>query len=148
MTASRPSPTRACYATALRKASRRITALYDEALAPVGLRSTQHAILVELAAAGPSTINELARSLVLDRSGLGHTLRPLQRDGLIRLDRSSADRRSVEVSLTRAGHQRLGEAAELWRSAQDRVEAAFGVSDIGELRGQLIELAENEYLNA
>ena len=37
-----------CYGTALRKASRRVTALYDETLAPTGLRSTQFAILAEI----------------------------------------------------------------------------------------------------
>jgi DNA-binding MarR family transcriptional regulator len=146
MAGSRRSVTSECYATSLRKASRRLTALYDEALAPAGLRSTQHAILAELAEAGPLTINEVARLLVMDRSGLGHSLRPLQRDGLVSLDRSSADRRSVEISLTEEGHRRLREASALWRSAQDRVVAALGPSVADALRGQLIEIAENERL--
>ena len=37
-----------CSATAMRKATRRMTQLYDDALAPAGLRSTQYAILEEL----------------------------------------------------------------------------------------------------
>ena len=37
-----------CNATAMRKASRRLTQLYDDALEPCGLRSTQFAILAEL----------------------------------------------------------------------------------------------------
>ena len=37
-----------CCATATRKASRRLTQLYDDVLEPCGLRSTQAAILVEL----------------------------------------------------------------------------------------------------
>ena len=48
MTAQRVPVTRNCYATALRKASRRVSGLYDEILAPTGLRSTQFAILGEL----------------------------------------------------------------------------------------------------
>ena len=80
-----------CYGTALRKASRRVTALYDETLAPSGLRSTQFAILAEIVDRdeGPPTLNQLADDLVLDRSGLGHSLRPLEREGLIRLEKSS-----------------------------------------------------------
>ena len=74
-------------ATAMRKATRRMTQLYDDALALAGLRSTQYAILDELRrqADAPPTMRELAETLVLDRSALGHNLRPLERDGLIAL---------------------------------------------------------------
>ena len=41
-----------CFATAARKASRRLTQFYDDALEPSGLRSTQYAILTELARSG------------------------------------------------------------------------------------------------
>ena len=146
MEQSRPSATRECYATALRKASRRLTALYDDVLAPAGLRSTQYAILRELAAGGSLTINELARALVLDRSGLGHSLRPLQRNGLITLDKSGTDRRSVLVTLTEQGKQQYEQASALWRSAQDQVDAVLGTAVAGQLREQLNEIAEDEGL--
>lgn len=146
MVQSQVSSARECYATALRKASRRLTALYDEALAAAGLRSTQYAILGELTEGGPITINELARALVLDRSGLGHSLRPLQRDGLVRLDKDGTDRRSVNVTLTAQGRRRFERAQVLWRSAQDQVVAALGSSVADELRDQLNSIAENERL--
>ena len=138
--------TRECYATALRKASRRLTALYDELLAPAGLRSTQFAILGELVAGDPVTINELARVLVLDRSGLGHSLRPLQRDGLIRLDQGTSDRRSVRVTVTDEGRRRFDQAYVLWRSAQDKVVEVLGAAVAGELRTQVNEIARDERL--
>lgn len=142
MTESRTSATRDCYATALRKASRRLSGMYDDALAPAGLRSTQYAILRELAVGGPLTINELAALLVLDRSGLGHSLRPLQRDGLIELEKSSMDRRSVEVTLTEQGNRRYEQASVLWQTAQDEVVAELGTSMAGQLRQQLNVIAE------
>lgn len=142
----RLSATRNCYATAVRKASRRLTALYDDVLASAGLRSTQYAILQELAAGDSLTINELAHVLVLDRSGLGHSLRPLQRDGLITLDRSGTDRRSVVVTLTEQGRQQFDQATALWRSAQDRVDAALGTAVADELREQLNGIAEDDRL--
>ena len=91
-TDSRVSP---CNATALRKASRRVTQLYDAALEPTGLRSTQFAILVELAnwSTDPPTLAELADALAIDRSSLGHNLRPLEREGLIVLREGAEDRR-------------------------------------------------------
>jgi DNA-binding MarR family transcriptional regulator len=138
--------TRQCYATALRKASRHLTSMYDEALAPSGLRSTQYAILGELTGDEPVTINELARVLVMDRSGLGHSLRPLQRDGLIRLDKGPTDRRSVHVVLTEEGRRRFDQAAVLWRSAQDRVVEVLGALEADQLRARLNEIAEDERL--
>jgi DNA-binding MarR family transcriptional regulator len=142
MTGSRTSATRDCYATALRKASRRLSGMYDDALAPAGLRSTQYAILRELAVDGPLTINELAALLVLDRSGLGHSLRPLQRDGLVELVKSSVDRRSVEVTLTEQGNRRYERASALWQTAQDEVVAELGTSMASQLRQQLNVIAE------
>ena len=140
-----PNETRECYATAMRKASRRLTALYDEVMAPAGLRSTQFAILRELVH-GPATINELARSLVLDRSGAGHSLRPLERDGLIRMDKSAADKRSVRVTLTDEGRRRYEQATALWHAAQDQVAEVLGAAVADELRAQLTSIAQDERL--
>jgi hypothetical protein len=56
-----------CNATTLRMASRRLTQLYDAALEPCGLRSTQLAILSELAhwSVDPPTLAELADALAI-----------------------------------------------------------------------------------
>src|ERR1700723_3416880 len=109
-----------CHATVARKATRRLTQLYDDAIAPCGLRSTQVAILAELdlRAGDPPTIRELAEALVMDRSGLGHTLRPLERDGLIAFEQSTQDRRRQYVALTRAGKAKFRAASRLWEAAQ------------------------------
>jgi DNA-binding MarR family transcriptional regulator len=140
--------TRECYATAMRKASRRLTQLYDDALAPTGLRSTQYAILGELtdSAAEPPTLNQLADALVLDRSGLGHSLRPLERDGLIRLQKGSRDRRSTEVVLTDEGRRRFDAASPLWRNAQRTFAAAVGEGQADDLRAVLLGIAHDERL--
>jgi DNA-binding MarR family transcriptional regulator len=145
---ARPSASTECYGTALRKASRRVTALYDEALAPTGLRSTQFAILAEIfdRDEGPPTLNQLAEDLVLDRSGLGHSLRPLEREGLIRLEKSSCDRRSTLVALTEQGRKRYAQALTLWQKAQDRYAAALGETRANELRRRLIEIGHDDQL--
>src|SRR5579871_6541159 len=61
-----------CSCTALRKASRRVSQLYDEALAPCGLRTTQRAILNHIRRAGTPSIGALAEALVMDRGALTH----------------------------------------------------------------------------
>ena len=137
-----------CYGTALRKASRRVTALYDETLAPSGLRSTQFAILAEIVDRdeGPPTLNQLADDLVLDRSGLGHSLRPLEREGLIRLEKSSSDRRSTLVTLTDQGRERYAYAFTLWQKAQDRYASVVGEAQANELRQRLLEIGHGDQL--
>ena len=139
---------RECHATALRKASRRVTALYDEILAPSGLRSTQFAILAELVdrGQGPPTLTQLADLLVLDRSGLGHSLRPLEREGLIRLERSSRDRRSTLVVITDRGRERYAHAHTLWQKAQDRYASVVGEAQANQLRQHLLEIGHDDQL--
>jgi DNA-binding MarR family transcriptional regulator len=137
-----------CNATALRKAQRRLTQLYDTALEQTGLRSTQLTILVELAArdARPPTMAELAAALVMDRSALGHNLRPLERDGLVVLQEGDADRRLRHVVLTSKGRHKSQQALRCWRAAQERFEQVFGRSQAAELRTTLLRIAHDERL--
>ena len=109
------APELPCSATAMRKATRRLTQLYDDALEQCGLRSTQFTILAELGNSFPSppTVAELAHRLVIDRSALGHNLQPLLRDGLVVLRESDADRRRRHVALTAQGRARLKIATKL-----------------------------------
>jgi DNA-binding MarR family transcriptional regulator len=138
----------ACFGTAMRKATRRLTQLYDEVLQPCGLRSTQIAILGELARSTkePPTMAELARAMVMDRSALGHNLRPLERDGLIALQESEDDRRRRHVALTPVGKAKIRDALTLWQTAQDRFVKVFGESEAESLRATLLRIAYDERL--
>ena len=138
-----------CNATALRKASRRLTQLYDSALEPSGLRSTQFAILIELSnwSATPPTLAELAAALVMERSALGHTLRPLEREGLIGLQEGE-DRRQRYVVMTIKGKAKCKEGIRLWEAAQHRFEEVFGRAESAALRTTLLSIAYHERLTA
>src|SRR5215467_366963 len=94
-----------CITAAMRAASRRLTMLYDELMAPSGLRVTQFHILSELKrrASAPPTVSELAEILTMERSALGQTLRTLERDGFVALGRDEHDGRRRPVTLTAAG---------------------------------------------
>src|SRR2546422_7417219 len=93
-----------CNCLALRQAARHVSQFYDQYLASTGLRTTQFSILAKLKGLGPMTINTLARELVMDRTTLGRTMLPLERDGLIAikdgiLDRNEAvDRKSTRLN--------------------------------------------------
>src|SRR4029077_5282890 len=126
-----------CNCTALRKASRRISQLYDTALAPSGLKITQRAILAQIGRSEPTTVGNLAEALVMDPGALAHTLKPLERDGLVVVDVDPRDRRNRLVRLTPAGRSRLAEADILWENAQRSFEVAFGRVKSEALRGAM-----------
>ena len=139
----------ACTCGSLRKASRRISQFYDSALAPVGIKSTQFSILAEVergSVDGPLTMCELATAMVMDRSTLGHNLRPLQRDELLSLRLAAADRRKRHVALTRKGKATLRRARRLWRTAEERFEKIFGKRHAADLRAVLLSIAANDDL--
>jgi len=134
-----------CNCGALRQAARRVTRLYDEALAPVGLSVNQFSILARLNRVGPSTIQELAQLLVMDRSTLGHLLRPLEKRGFVKLEVSEEDRRSRTVALTLAGKTAAAQARPLWAAAQHRFEKTFSKEAALEIRAVLKEIATAKY---
>ena len=144
-----PSPADlVCNAAAVRKAARRVTQLYDDALRPTGLRLTQFSLLaaVDRREEAPPTLAELARAMVIDRSALGHNLRPLARDGLVALREGLKDRRERRIVLTGPGKAKLGEARALWRLAQDRFHEVFGPEEARALRAVLNGIAHDERL--
>jgi DNA-binding MarR family transcriptional regulator len=134
-----------CNASAAKKAARRLSLMYDKALAPVGLKSSQYGILSELHSRGARlpTVRELAEELVMDRSTLGQNLRPLVRDELITLLTDPNDRRIRLIALTKAGIAKLNEGAKYWRIAQDRFEATFGKQEAADLRSVLFAIAHS-----
>lgn len=126
-----------CNCLALRQASRHVTQRYDEALAASGLRVTQYSILVLLKRTGPASVQQLADELVMDRSTLGHNLRPLERERLVALQVDPKDRRARRLVLTPLGDAKLAEARPLWKAAQTRFERAYGKVASDELRALL-----------
>ena len=133
-----------CNCLALRQAARHATQFYDRYLAPTELRTTQFSILAKLKRMGPMTINALASELVMDRTTLGRTMLPLERDGLITVKDATSDRRSKELHLTKAGAGRLRAARKLWSEAQTRFEVVFGAERAFKLRNELRAVASSE----
>lgn len=137
-----------CNCLAIRQAARHVTQFYDQLFAPVGLRATQYAILSRLGRDGRMTINALAAALVMDRTTLGRNILPLQRDGLIEVVASPADRRRRELRLTELGSARQRQAAERWAVAQQRFDAVFGGERAAALRGLLREVVASDFAQA
>jgi len=62
-------------------------------------------VLVTLQLNGSATVGELVDATSIDQSTLSHILRRLGTSGLITKKRDAKDQRSVQVSLTAAGHR-------------------------------------------
>ena len=79
-TAHLPDPS-FCNNAVLRRAMRQMGQLYDDVLAPCGLRGPQYGLMVQSRFMQGPTMREMAQALVMDLSALGHSLKPLVRDG-------------------------------------------------------------------
>jgi DNA-binding MarR family transcriptional regulator len=137
-----------CNNAALRRAARRLGQLFDDVLAPSGLRITQHGLLAQIEVMGSPTMGELAEIMVMDASALSHTLRPLTRAGLVSLVVDDRDRRKRRIVLTEAGKAKLEQSTKLWSEAQARFERVFGVEKAASLRDVLAGLASPGFAEA
>ena len=132
-----PSP--ACTCGRLRRATRALTQLYDDAMAPAGLRVTQFSLLRTLARDGPLTISELASRQLLDRTALSRNLDPLLDMGLVDVIRGR-DARTKEVAISRKGSAALRAAEPYWMRAQKEVAKRVGADRLAVLIATLHDL--------
>lgn len=149
-----PFETLACTNTAVRRAARRLGNLYDEALASLGLKATQVALLSEIermftAANGQSpALQDLASNMALQVSALTHALRPLVRDGLIALHGDESDKRVKRAVLTSTGRERLRQAIVRWATVNNRVDDVLGKEAAAQLRALTDFVGSDEFLTA
>lgn len=122
--------------------------LYDDVLAPSGLRATQHTLLYTIQMMNEPTLAEMAQAMVMDLSALGRSLKPLEREGLVALIPDAEDGRAKRATLTKAGAKTLKQTLELWRNAQDRFEKAYGAKRAEELRNVMNSLSSPEFRDA
>jgi DNA-binding MarR family transcriptional regulator len=114
-----------CTASHLRRASRAISRIHDQALEPSGLSGAQFSLLVALSLFGEAPLQRVAEELGLDRTTLTRNLQPLERDGLVGSS-PGKDQRVRLLRLTDAGQRALQRAYPLWEKAQSAVVKALG----------------------
>jgi DNA-binding MarR family transcriptional regulator len=114
-----------CNLLALRQATRQATQFYETYFATVGLRATQFGILSRLEPGELLSINELARTMVMDQATMSRALKPLQRDGYVAIG-PGRDGRTRGLRLTDAGAAKLKEAWSAWREATAAFEVRAG----------------------
>jgi DNA-binding MarR family transcriptional regulator len=131
-----------CTCLRMRRATRRVTQVYDRALEPVGLTVNQFGLLGYLlgasrAPAQASSIGSIAEWLGMDPTTLNRNLKPLVKKAMVKNTTDPADGRLRIVRITDKGLRTLREAWPRWRSAQADIEKAIGGQSIAELNALL-----------
>jgi MarR family transcriptional regulator, organic hydroperoxide resistance regulator len=125
---------------ALYSASRAMTAAYRPILAEFNLTYPQYLVLLVLWEEERVTVGRLGERLQLDSGTLSPLLKRLEANGFIRRERSQADERLVDVTLTPSGRR-------LQRRAQcipERLFPATGMTEqnVADLRDAVRQLAD------
>jgi DNA-binding MarR family transcriptional regulator len=114
-----------CFCASLRRASRALTQVYEQALRPLGLRGTQFTVLQALSLAGEVPQGELGHILAMDSTTLTRTLEIMRRRSWI-ATRYGKDRRERWLSLAKAGEAEFKRALPRWEKVQSRLRHRFG----------------------
>ena len=114
-----------CICGRLRRTSRALTRLYDEALAPVGLTVTQFSVMRTLGRLDRPGLVELAEATAHEKSALWRTLQPLVKKGWVAAA-AETGARGQRLSVTAAGLETLTDALPLWRAVQAKVSETLG----------------------
>ncbi|MBY0561857.1 MarR family transcriptional regulator [Hyphomicrobium sp.] len=122
-----------CYCIALRKAERRVTSVYDEALKPAGVNIAQFSLLRTIEREAPVSLSKIGRLAELDRSTVGRNVKVLERMALVKTLHGE-DQREAAVVLTARGRSVLVDGAKLWDEAQTKIERTLGTVAARHLR--------------
>jgi DNA-binding MarR family transcriptional regulator len=130
-----------CVCFNIRRATRAVTQLYDDALRPSGLRVTQFSLLVILQGNSPLSISELAVHSGTDRTTLTRNAALLEEEGLVKIDSGADDARVRLVTLTTAGARALEDAYPRWVAVQDMLAKQVGSDVLARLLRDLSALS-------
>jgi len=121
---------------ALRRAQGVIFADLNDALAEIGLRLGQFAILTLIGQNPGASQSSVSGALGIQKANFVTTIADLERRGFVTRRRSAADGRTYALELTSRGRRVLERAAELQSVHEARVTARLGARG----REQLLEL--------
>jgi DNA-binding MarR family transcriptional regulator len=131
---------RSCLALNLRRVERIVCQIYDTALRPFGIKSTQFSLLVTVHAMQGATVSRIADRINVDRTTLTRNLSLLEASGLIETARGD-DLRERMISVTEKGDAVLVAAFPIWSATQRRLTSKMGNQSVASLMGGLKAVA-------
>jgi DNA-binding MarR family transcriptional regulator len=133
-----------CLCIRVQRAARALARYFDDALRPIGLTHGQFSLLVALNQAEPPIISEVAAALAMDRTTLTANLKPLERDGVVKIAVDQKDKRSRRLIITGKGRATLKAAFPIWKAAHAGLDHVVGVTRVDRLRADLRAIAQLE----
>jgi len=114
-----------CIANKVRLLNRAVTAIYDEALRPHGLKISQMSVLVTVATLGSASPGAVGRSLHMEKSTLSRNVDRMRARGWLEVA-AAADGRTTELTVTARGRRLLRDVHPAWMRAQQRAGEMLG----------------------
>ncbi len=114
-----------CLAARVRMLNRTITAIYDDALRPLGLTTGQLNILVVVTKRGPLSPGEVARRLNMEKSTVSRNVERMRANGWLTVTATDSGHKQ-QLTLTRQGKRLLENSVSAWDEAQTRTRALLG----------------------
>src|SRR5579864_430262 len=111
-----------------------------ERLAPLGLNVRMCGVLNLLKDQGPASQQEIGEQLGIDRTTMVEIVDELERQGIVRRERSANDRRSYAVTLTASGKVKQKRAAEAFDAAVEEFFAPLNAAERQKLGAMLRRL--------
>jgi DNA-binding MarR family transcriptional regulator len=124
--------TQHCLLTRTRIIARVITNIYDQALRPFDVNSSQFSMLVVIAKMKGASRAELARANHLERSTSTRNLQLLLDQGWVE-EQPPSSGRSRPIVLSKTGRKLLEAAMPAWRDAQETAKRLLGEQGAGAL---------------
>jgi DNA-binding MarR family transcriptional regulator len=118
-------PVLPCMCGSLRRTSRALTQLYEEAIRPFGLRASQLSILQVLSRAGEVSQGQLGQMLAMDSTSLTRTLAIMIRQGWVAEHRGK-DKRERRLRLAKSGEKLLQRTLPIWDKVQSKLRRQLG----------------------
>ncbi len=119
----------------MRRLNRVVTKIYDDALRPFGITTSQMNILVAVACLDPARPAALGRELRMDLSTLSRNAERMRRKGWITAEADPKDARARQYRASAAGRDLLESLVPSWRDAQDAAARLLGAEEIATLMG-------------
>jgi DNA-binding MarR family transcriptional regulator len=113
-----------------------------ERLAPLGLNVRMCGVLNLLKDQGPLSQQEIGEQLSIDRTTMVEIVDELERQGIVRRERSAHDRRSYAVTLTAGGKVKQKRAAAAFDAAAEDFFSPLSSSEREKLLGMLARLID------
>ena len=124
---------RDCIAVRVRILNRVITKIYDEALRPLGVKTSQVNILVVTGRMGIVRPAEICSRLKMDMSTVSRNIDRLKAGGWIETLADEQDGRAHQIQLSKKGTALLEKAKPAWDKAQEEARELLGPAGVTSL---------------